>query len=448
MATLFCEFEKFTHNAGMNIEPFEPTDKIHKPVSTLAIVPTSGAITRVARQAYTIMLMLAKEQGAEDSKTQMFSSPVNTIIKGFDGNIGTKVRLKADLKSMVSHVVEWQSPTEGETTEWGALPLLAEVRLKLQNGQHWVHWAYPPSLRQEMLDPQIFAKLNRSTISKFRSHAGLALYEICARYQDNPSHLTSKREWKWWVPVLTGKPMAQNSKIEFRFFNRDTVKPAVEEINEVSELIVEAKEIRVGKTIQFLQFHVRRKPAEQLQRPEAIQGSGLAKAEKLGIPNALAEELWLRHGNEEFLAALNKLAQRLSQIASPVRSKVAYLKAVLANRGLEEEIAPALSEIAEVKNNIQTTEAPKPNPVDVSQRLLLEAGQSKVALVRGEIQAMSAQERDELLKEYKTFAVEANQLPSIIKKVEKGEWQSGLVLGELMRFHWRRTRGTSWLAES
>lgn len=448
MATLFCEFEKFTHNAGMNIEPFEPTDKIHKPVSTLAIVPTSGAITRVARQAYTIMLMLAKEQGAEDSKTQMFSSPVNTIIKGFDGNIGTKVRLKADLKSMVSHVVEWQSPTEGETTEWGALPLLAEVRLKLQNGQHWVHWAYPPSLRQEMLDPQIFAKLNRSTISKFRSHAGLALYEICARYQDNPSHLTSKREWKWWVPVLTGKPMAQNSKIEFRFFNRDSVKPAVEEINEISELIVEAKEIRVGKTIQFLQFHVRRKPAEQLQRPEAIQGSGLAKAEKLGIPNALAEELWLRHGNEEFLAALNKLAQRLSQIASPVRSKVAYLKAVLANRGLEEEIAPALSEIAEVKNNIQTTEAPKPNPVDVSQRLLLEAGQSKVALVRGEIQAMSAQERDELLKEYKTFAVEANQLPSIIKKVEKGEWQSGLVLGELMRFHWRRTRGTSWLAES
>lgn len=446
MALFFCEFEKFTHNGGMSIEPFEPTDKIHKPVSTLAIVPTTGAITRVARQAYTIMMMLAKEQGVEDSKTQMFGAPVNTIIKGFDGNLGTKVRLKADLKSMVSHVVEWQSPTEGETTEWGALPLLAEVRLKLQNGEHWVHWAYPPSLRQEMLDPQIFAKLNRSTISKFRSHAGLALYEICARYQDNPSHLTSKREWKWWVPVLSGKPMAPNSKVEFRFFNRDTVKPAVEEINEVSELIVEAKEIRVGKTIQYLQFHVRKKPLEQLQRPEPIQGSGLAKAEKLGIPNAVAEELWLRHGNEEFLAALNKLAQRLSQIASPVRSKVAYLKAVLTNRGLEEEAAP--SEIAEVTNDIQTIEAPKPvNPADVSQRLLREAGQSRVALVRDEIQAMSEHTLTELLKEYKAFAVESNQLPSIIKKVEKGEWQSGIVLGELMRFHWRKTRGTSWSAQ-
>ena len=427
-----------------DIAPFEPTDKIHKPVSTLAIVPTSGAITRVARQAYTIMLMLAKEQGVEDSSTQMFCSPVNTIIKGFDGNLGTKVRLKADLKSMVSHVVEWQSPTEGETTEWGALPLLAEVRLKLQNGEHWVHWAYPPSLRQEMLDPQIFAKLNRSTISKFRSHAGLALYEICARYQDNPSHLTSKREWKWWVPVLTGKPLAENSKIEFRFFNRDTVKPAVEEINEVSELIVEAKEIRVGKSIQFLQFQVRKKPAEQLERPEAIEGSALAKAEKLGIPDAMAEELWFRYGNEELLAALNKLAQRLSQIASPVRSKVAYLKAVLANRGLEEETA--LIETNQAVSEAKQLQVPQPNPADVSQRLLQEAEQSRVAVVRGELLAMNAQARDELLVEYKMFAVEANKHPNIIKKIEKGEWQSGLVLGELMRFYWKKTRNGDWTA--
>jgi hypothetical protein len=423
----------------MNIEPFAPTDKIHKPVSTLAIVPTSGAITRVARQAYTIMLMLAKEQGVEDPTTQMFSSPVNTIIKGFDGNIGTKVRLKADLKSMVSHVVEWQSPTEGETTEWGALPLLAEVRLKLQNGEHWVYWAYPPSLRQEMLDPQIFAKLNRSTISKFRSHAGLALYEICARYQDNPSHLTSKREWKWWVPVLTGKPLAEDSKIEFRFFNRDTVKPAVEEINEVSELIVEVREIRVGKSIEFLQFEVRKKPTQLIEKPEAMEGSALAKAEKLGIPDAMAEDLWFRYGNDDLLAALNKLAQRLSQIASPVRSKVAYLKAVLANKGIEEETA--LIESAPEKKEKW---APKENPAEAMQKQMQEAEQNRVAQVRGEIQALNPQVREELLLEFKAYAISANKLPAIVKKIEKGEWQSGLVLGELMRFYWQKTRKLTW----
>jgi len=423
---------------------FDPSDKIKKPVSTLAIVPTSGAITRVARQAYTIMLMLAKEQGAEDAKTGLFSAPVNTIIKGFNGNIGTKVRLKADLKSMVSHVVEWQSPAEGEITEWGALPLLAEVRLKLQGGEHWVHWAYPPSLRQEMLDPQIFAKLNRLTISKFRSHAGLALYEICARYQDNPSHLTSKRAWKWWVPVLSGKPLAADSKVEFRFFNRDTVKPAVEEVNEVSELIVEVKEIRVGKSIEFLQFSVRKKPTEQLSHLAPVEASALAKAEKLGIPDAIADELWLRHGNDDLLAALNKLAQRLSQVAGPVRSKVAYLKAVLANRGIEEETAHV--EIAMAKE-VPMSVAPKPNPAEVNQHLLLEAQRSRTTLVRSEILALDEDGRIGLLHEYKTYAIAAKKHPSILKKVEAGEWQSGILLGELMAFYWKKTRGLNWSEE-
>ena len=428
----------------MSIDLFDSTDKIKKPVSTLAIVPTSGAITRVARQAYTIMLMLAKEQGAEDPKTGLFCSPVNTIIKGYDGNIGTKVRLKADLKSMVSHVVEWQSPSEGEITEWGALPLLAEVRLKLQNGEHWVYWAYPPSLRQEMLDPQIFAKLNRLTISKFRSHAGLALYEICARYQDNPSHLTSKRAWKWWVPVLTGKPMVADSKVEFRFFNRDTVKPAVEEINEVSELIVETREIRVGKSIEYLQFSVRKKPTGQLVHLAPLDGTGLAKAEKLGIPNAIAEELWLRHGNADFLAALNKMAQRLSQVASPVRSKVAYLKAVLANRGLEEEAKQIEMAIAK---ELPSRWESKPNPAEVSQHILLEAQKNKTALVRGEILALSDAERDELLQEYKAYAIATEKQRSILKKVDAGEWQSGILLGELMAFYWKKTRRLSWSEE-
>ena len=238
---------------------------------------------------------------------------------------------------------------------------------------------------------------------------------------------------------MTGKPLAEDSKIEFRFFNRDTVKPAVEEINEVSELIIQVREIRVGKSIEFLQFDVRKKPTKILEKPEAMEGSALAKAEKLGIPDAMAEELWFRYGNEDLLAALNKLAQRLSQIASPVRSKVAYLKAVLANKGMEEETA--LIESAQEK---KVQEAPKENPAEAMQKLMQEAEQNRVAKVRSEIQALNPEARDELLLEFKAFAVSANKLPAIVKKIEKGEWQSGLVLGELMRFYWKKTRNLAW----
>jgi hypothetical protein len=38
----------------------------------------------------------------------------------------------------------------------------------------------------------------------------------------------------------------------------------------------------------------------------------------------------------------------------------------------------------------------------------------------------------------------AGKHPNIIKKVDAGEWQSGILLGELMAFYWKKTRGLSW----
>ncbi len=72
----------------MNTEHLGP-DNIKKPVSTLAMVPKSGAITRIGRQAYTVMMISARDQGAEDDTTKMFSAPLNSIIRGFDGSTGT-----------------------------------------------------------------------------------------------------------------------------------------------------------------------------------------------------------------------------------------------------------------------------------------------------------------------------------------------------------------------
>ena len=64
-------------------------DRIDKPVSTLAMVPKTGAITRVGRQAYTLMMFVAREQGAEDDKTGLFGAPLNTVIRGYDGSSGS-----------------------------------------------------------------------------------------------------------------------------------------------------------------------------------------------------------------------------------------------------------------------------------------------------------------------------------------------------------------------
>jgi Initiator Replication protein len=414
-------------------------DRIDKPVSTLAMVPKTGAITRVGRQAYTLMMFVAREQGAEDEKTGLFGAPLNAVIRGYDGSSGSVKELKKHLLSMVTHVVEWQSPSPRETEEWGACGLLSQVILKKKNGENWIYWAYPPALRQEMLYPLRYAQILRSTIAQFRSHAGLALYEICARYKDNPSHLTSKQHWKWWLPVLTGKPVPTEIKTEYRFFNRDTIKPAVEEVNEVSELIVTAHEFKVGRTIEYIQFEVRLKKEEPAKAKFAIDLSKVARAIQLGIDAEIAEDLFIRHGELAFAKAMERLEARLAMPGTPILSRHAYLKALLTGKAVDKSF-PAVG-------SVSPAEEARPRPEDPgvqAQTNLRNREAEKLRIVRSEIEDLNPAALAQLLSELKSNFIERKVSPAVMKRLDDGNWESALIMGELVRFYWKRTRGTDW----
>ncbi len=430
----------------MKLEHSFGPDKIAKPVSALAMVPKTGAITRVGRQAYTVMMLIAREQGAEQEDSGMFAAPLNTVISGFDGTRGTSGELKRLLRSMVTHVVEWQSPSPGEINEWGACALLSEVRLFKKNGESWLSWAYPPSLREEMLSPLRYAQIRRSTIARFRSHAGLALYEICARYKDNPSHLTSKQRWQWWLPVLTGKPLPDEIKTEFRFFNRDTIKPAVEEVNEVSELVVTALEFKVGRSVEYIQFEVRKKPETPVVESQPIDLRDVARALKLGIDPEIAEDLYIRYGVVEFSKAIERLEARLNLPGAPVVSRHAYLKSLLSGRAIDPPQANPIKDDERGEGVRSEAEAVSVSANQERHQRLRERESERVRIVRAEIEALDELSLHTLLSDLKVQLKSRGMSQSVMQRLEDGKWQSALVMGELIRHYWKQTRGTEWMA--
>lgn len=435
------EMGVLTDNARMSSTEILGPDRIDKPVSTLAMVPKTGAITRVGRQAYTLMMFVAREQGSEDDKTGLFGAPLNSVIRGYDGSTGSVKELKKHLLSMVTHVVEWQSPSPAETEEWGACGLLSQVNLKKKNGENWIYWAYPPALRQEMLYPLRYAQILRSTIAKFRSHAGLALYEICARYKDNPSHLTSKQHWKWWLPVLTGKPVPNEIKTEYRFFNRDTIKPAVEEVNEVSELIVTAHEFKVGRTIEFIQFEVRVKQEEPTKNNKAIDLSKVARAIQLGIDAEIAEDHFIRYGELAFAKAIERLEARLTMQGTPILSRHAYLKALLTGKAVDKPL-PAVNNLLPTEQVVSRSEDPGVH----AQANFRDREAEKLRTIRSEIEDLNPAAMAQLLSELKLNFIERKVSQAVMKRLDEGKWESALIMGELVRFYWKRTRGTDWTA--
>lgn len=405
------------------------------------MVPKTGTITRVGRQAYTLMMFVAREQGVEDQASGMFGAPLNSVIRGYDGSTGSVKELKKHLLSMVTHVVEWQSPSPGETEEWGACGLLSQVNLKKKNGENWIYWAYPPALRQEMLYPLRYAQIRRSTIAQFRSHAGLALYEICARYKDNPSHLTSKQHWHWWLPVLTGKPVPDKIKTEFRFFNRDTIKPAVEEVNEVSELTVTVHEYKVGRSIEFLQFEVRIKSEAITKEIKAIDMSKVARAIQLGIDAEIAEDLFIRHGELAFAKGIERLEARLAMGGTPILSRHAYLKKLLTGKSIDKPVP-----VEYQPDHIELPVVKKPDPGLEAQANLRKNESEKLAVVRTELEGLDPIAMSQLLVELKKNFIERQMSAAVMKRLEDGKWESALIMGELARFYWKRTRGTEWSA--
>jgi Initiator Replication protein len=434
------ESRNLTHNGQMT-SALPSTDRVKKHVATLAMVPQSGAITRIGRQAYTVMMVLASEQAAADPSRVEFRAPLSSVLKGFDGSDGSTAELKKHLKSMVTHVIDWQSPSGGEGASWTASALVAQVSLFKVNNENWIEWAYAPKMKAEILSPTLYAQIQLSTVSKFRTHAGLALYEICARYKDNPSHLTAKQKWQWWVSVLSGKPPSKELKTEFRFFNRDTLKPAVEEVNEVSELIVTAKEIKVGRSVELLQFEVHLKPSPICATPSPVDIGQLKRAKDLGIDPEVAEELFFRHGQLKFGKALERLSSRLALAdAKPIASRHAYLKSILIGRAIEESANPVGTKASD--SIVEPVEVPVNTSPALKQLAELNQTQSqRVALLRTEIGALSTEELAALIDEMK---LNVKLTEASLRRINDGKWDSPVVMGDLMRFYWRKTRGCDW----
>jgi hypothetical protein len=148
-----------------------------------------------------VLLYQAQEQGLEKD---VFRAPLDTIIKGLDFDSNDQALIKKHLRAMVSTTVEWQSPTTGEGSSWNVSGLLAHAKLSKEQGQVWVEWSYAVNLKQELLEPTVFARL------RLESSASCGRMPAWRSTRSAPATRTSAappaRAWRWWYPVLSGNP--------------------------------------------------------------------------------------------------------------------------------------------------------------------------------------------------------------------------------------------------
>jgi hypothetical protein len=403
--------------------------ELRKAVEAIAIQPKSGKITLLTRKLFNVLLAVAQQ--ADDSG-DTYRALLSDIVanSAFDSNDTALV--KEHLRRMVSVQVEWSTGTSSQKPgrKWGISTLIADAEILEDptTRRVWVEFSFAPKIKKKLLDPVQYARLSLQFQSQLRSSAGLALYEICVRYLTNPSHLTMRESWEWWRPILSGTPDTEagdEAKREYKYFKRDYLRPAIAEVNAVTNIFVELIEHREGRRVAEIQFRVteRKQPMLALdEHPNVFDSTLVDRMVKIGIPLKEAQTLYADSEENRIRAALQMTEQRMrSTTLPPVRSAPALFK-----DALKKGYAPPVEEL-------QATTAPAKALAgvpasDLKARLLGEYS----AYRRKEARALY-DEQGETERELAKQSFEEDELPT---------------LGGHLRDDWRRRGLESKLAET
>ncbi|MDR5857089.1 replication initiation protein [Caballeronia sp. LZ062] len=405
--------------------------ELRKAVEAIAIQPKSGKITLLTRKLFNVLLAVAQQA---DESGDTYRALLSDIVanSAFDSNDTALV--KEHLRRMVSVQVEWSTGTSSQKPgrKWGISTLIADAEILEDPSTRrvWVEFSFAPKIKKKLLDPVQYARLSLQFQSQLRSSAGLALYEICVRYLTNPSHLTMRETWEWWRPILSGTPDTEagdEAKREYKYFKRDYLRPAIAEVNAVTNIFVELVEHREGRRVAEIQFRVteRKQPMLALdEHPNVFDSTLVDRMVKIGIPLKEAQTLYADSEENRIRAALLMTEQRMrSTTLPPVRSAAALFK-----DALKKGYAPPVEALPPTANGAGPRAASASAADDPKARLLGEFA----AFRRKEARAMY-EEQGEEERELARQSFEEELLPE---------------LGAHMRDDWRKRGLESKLAET
>ncbi len=284
----------------------------------VAAIHVSGKLTLLQRRLSNVLLLNAYDTLTTQAVHRMDARTLCLMIGYNSHDMDT---LKASLRGLAETVAEWDMLDEEGRQEWGVSSLLAYARLK--GGV--CEYAYSPALAQKLHDPKVFALINMNIQRRFSSGHALALYENCYRFVRTGST-------GWWPIELFRRLMGVSDSAyyeTFKHLNAKIIKPAVDEVNRTSNIVITPETRKMGRAVTEIRFLIRDNP--QLAILDLDDGEGTRKSpvydrlRRLGASDRLARQWIAEHGEGALEAKLDYVAGQGGEVKNPM----GYLTAAL-----------------------------------------------------------------------------------------------------------------------
>jgi hypothetical protein len=384
-------------------------------------------------------MMVMKDMPSADF---LFRAPLVSLLRATGSSGEQRTAAKKYLKEMRGLEVDWESTAAGDGVKWKGFSMLSEVILEERNGENWVSWSYPPTLMTAIREPTRWAKLDLEVLGKLGTYTALALYEICARYRDNPSGLTSRKPVIWWADALSNTPPGSDRR-EWRKFKNEKLKAAIAEVNRETEIDIELIEHKQGRAVDEAQFSVRKKLRSPLSmKVDVVDLELVQKALQLGIREIKLDPLIQEFGEDAVRAALSHLeARTVNRQFRPIENSYSYLRTVLRSGGLTPTSTPVLdgsSTVEQNKNHLNV----EPTRRVVAKADLPPSSEESLRLqqMRSELEAMSADDRRVYVSQAVSKLIEKGLFtPVIRRRFEQGDELHGVLGAMVIQCYSERT---------
>ena len=211
-------------------------------------IQVQSKMTLLQRRAWNVLLANAYD---ELPNTDIYQIGVAELAAKLGFNSKNESYLEEILEALVDYKVKWNLLNKDKEEEWGVAVLLASADIK----DGICTYGFAPHLRLKLHNPRIYAKLNLRLQNQFSSRYALVLWEVCFDYFD-----TDRDQGETpFISIETFKELLGLGKDDypiFSEFNRSVIKPAIKEINDLTNYLVEVEQRRIGRRIGELKFHI------------------------------------------------------------------------------------------------------------------------------------------------------------------------------------------------
>ena len=183
--------------------------------------------------------------------------------------------IKASLRMLTGTIIEWNIFHEDKTKEWGVCTFLASGGI--ERGK--VKYILNPKIIEQINQPTLYAKIQLLVQSRVRKRHALVLYEF---FLDSLGRAKTN-SFKIIVPLeKLYDLLGVNEERTYKFFNRDVIKPSLQEIVKHTDIEVTYKTSRKGRKVADIIFFVEKKETFQLSLDMEIKGQDTGRFDDVG----------------------------------------------------------------------------------------------------------------------------------------------------------------------